>query len=238
MHRTDKERPRKEFQIKVPVESVALFRAATSAMVGNANETLFWEDRWLDGFTVCELAPGIYSRISKRIRRTRTVAEAVQSNTWAGDIGPDIEQGMLTEFLHLWSRITAFRVDEDAQDSLSWSWEKEGQFSARSSYAAKFMGLEVSPIAPFTWVSKAPMQCHFFAWLALKNRCWTADGLAKRGLPHLEACSLCDQQEETMDHLLVTFPFAKQVWHWISVATGRSEFSTRNDEILGEWCIQ
>ncbi|KAE8770798.1 hypothetical protein D1007_57394 [Hordeum vulgare] len=38
------------------------------------------------------MAPGIYSRISKRIRKNRTVAEVVQSNTWAGDIGLDIEQ--------------------------------------------------------------------------------------------------------------------------------------------------
>jgi hypothetical protein len=30
----------------------------------------------------------------------------------------------------------------------------------------------------------APPPCKMFIWLVLKNRVWTADRLAKRGLPH------------------------------------------------------
>lgn len=45
--------------------------------------------------------------------------------------------------------------------------------------------------------------CKFFLWLAENNRCWTADRLAKRGLPHPEACPLCDQVDETHQHILI-----------------------------------
>jgi hypothetical protein len=41
------------------------------------------------------------------------------------------------------------------------------------------------------------------------EKCWTADRLALRGLDHPEECPLCDQDDETIDHLLV---FAKQFW--------------------------
>jgi hypothetical protein len=34
------------------------------------------------------------------------------------------------------------------------------------------------------------------------HRCWMADHLAKRGLPHSEACPFCDQEEETIQHIL------------------------------------
>lgn len=51
--------------------------------------------------------------------------------------------------------------------------------------------------------------CKFFMWLVTNNRCWTADRLAKRGLPH-EICQLCDQEEETIDHLLVSCVFTQQ----------------------------
>ena len=47
----------------------------------------------------------------------------------------------------------------------------------------------------WTW---APKECLFFLRLAAHGRCWTADWLAKKGLPHLSHCPLCDQEEETI----------------------------------------
>jgi hypothetical protein len=50
------------------------------------------------------------------------------------------------------------------------------------------------------------------------NRCWTADMLAKRGLPHPDQCPLRDQVEETINFsLLVSFVVARQVWFNLSV---------------------
>jgi hypothetical protein len=40
----------------------------------------------------------------------------------------------------------------------------------------------------------------------------TADRLAKRGLPHPDKCPLCDQEEETIQHLLTSCVTARQVW--------------------------
>jgi hypothetical protein len=44
----------------------------------------------------------------------------------------------------------------------------------------------------------------FFIWLVAQNRCWTADRLAKRGLNHPNKCPLCDQNAESINHLLVS----------------------------------
>jgi hypothetical protein len=49
--------------------------------------------------------------------------------------------------------------------------------------------------------------------LARQDRCWTAERLARRGLPHHPRCLLCDQLPETMRHHLIDCPFVKQVWH-------------------------
>jgi hypothetical protein len=38
------------------------------------------------------------------------------------------------------------------------------------------------------------------------------DRLARRGLPHPIHCPLCDQQYETINHLLVGCSFARQLW--------------------------
>ena len=58
----------------------------------------------------------------------------------------------------------------------------------------------------------APEKCKTFIWLAIRNRCWTADRLQKRGLPHPDHCPLCDQEEETVQHILTTCVFARQFW--------------------------
>jgi hypothetical protein len=62
------------------------------------------------------------------------------------------------------------------------------------------------------WKTWAPANCKFFIWLAINNRCWTSDQLAKRGLPHQAACPLCDQDVETINHILVSCVFAREVW--------------------------
>jgi hypothetical protein len=48
-------------------------------------------------------------------------------------------------------------------------------------------------------------------WLAIRNRCWTADQLQIRGLPHPDHCPLCDQ-EENVQHILNTCVFTHQFW--------------------------
>ena len=50
-------------------------------------------------------------------------------------------------------------------------------------------------------------------WLSLITRVWTADRLAKRGLNHPEKCPLCDQEDETIAHLLVTCSFSSEFWY-------------------------
>jgi hypothetical protein len=52
-------------------------------------------------------------------------------------------------------------------------------------------------------------------WLVAHDRCWTADRLAKRGMPHPAQCPLCDQEEENINHLLVSCVFARQFWFFL-----------------------
>jgi hypothetical protein len=57
-----------------------------------------------------------------------------------------------------------------------------------------------------------PGKCKFLMWLIAHHRCWTANRFARKGLPHPEHCPFCDQEEETINHLLLHYVFARQVW--------------------------
>jgi hypothetical protein len=52
------------------------------------------------------------------------------------------------------------------------------------------------------------------------GRRWTADQLAKEGLPNPQRCLLCDQDEETLNHLLVSCVFTREVWFNILRSVG------------------
>jgi hypothetical protein len=68
------------------------------------------------------------------------------------------------------------------------------------------------------------------------NRCWTSDKLAKRGMDHPECCPLCDQQDETINHLLVSCVFARQVWAGLLQQVDLLELVPQpHDEVFEDW---
>ena len=73
-------------------------------------------------------------------------------------------------------------------------------------------------------------------WTVAHNRCWTADRLARRGLNHPPMCPLCDQVGETIDHLLVSCVFTRQLWFSILQMFGLQAVAPQlNDQFFIDW---
>lgn len=70
----------------------------------------------------------------------------------------------------------------------------------------------------------------------MRNRCWTSDRLARRGLPHQATCPFCSQQVETINHILLTCVFARTLWLWIWDALGEPGNAPGTEDELVEWC--
>jgi hypothetical protein len=80
------------------------------------------------------------------------------------------------------------------------------------------------------WNTWAPPKCWFFIWLVAHSKCWTADCLARRGMPRPKCCPLCDQEEETINHLLVGCVFAREFWSLLLQQVGLQALSPRPTE--------
>jgi hypothetical protein len=52
----DSNRAWSELDLQFSSDERAQFFASTSMKVGNGSKALFWEDRWINGCGVCELA--------------------------------------------------------------------------------------------------------------------------------------------------------------------------------------
>ncbi|GJN37197.1 hypothetical protein PR202_gb26125 [Eleusine coracana subsp. coracana] len=204
--------------------------------IGDGTRTLFWEDRWLHGQRVVNIAPRLYLVVAKRIIKKRTVAEALNEHLWLRDARGASSVGELREFFALWDIIQDVVLQPEAEDRHYWRLCSSGKYSAKSAYLHLFSG--ATQFGPWerTWQTWAPSKCKFFLWLVAHDRCWTADRLARRGLEHPEKCVLCDQEQETINHLLIACPFARQ-YRFMSLAqVGLKALAPQpTDLIFDEW---
>lgn len=104
------------FQIQVPDQVRALFSVAMSTEVGDGSQTLFWEDRWLHGQRIADIAPQLYSVVDKRNRKRRTVSEALYEHLWLQDARRASAVGALGEFLELWDITWDFQLQPNVED--------------------------------------------------------------------------------------------------------------------------
>jgi hypothetical protein len=129
------------------------------------------------------------------------------------------------------------KIELSIEDDIHiWRFDKTGKFSSKSAYRAFFNGAIKFEPWKRLWKTWSPAKCKVFLWLAIRNRCCTADKLAKRNLPHPEKCALCDQEEETAQHVLVGCAFAIEFWFRVFSPLGLSaSVPNPSDQIFAEW---
>lgn len=81
--RTDTTKAWAGLDLQFDAEECAFFFASTTMQLGNGTVALFWEDRWIGGRSVHEIAPLLYACIPKRHRKLRTVVDGLGDNRWA-----------------------------------------------------------------------------------------------------------------------------------------------------------
>ena len=210
-----------------------------ASKIGDGNTTLFWRDRWLHGHRIEELAPHIFTMIPKRTTNRRTVADALLNSRWVHDLQGIFSWQVLQEFLLLSVVISSVTVQSGVPDRHFWRLSASGQYSAKSAYDATFQGSILFDAWERSWKTWAPPKCSFFLWLVAHNRCWTADRLAKRNLPHLSLYLLCEQEEENINHLLVKCVFARQFWFILLQRVGLATLAPQpSTSSFDEWWRQ
>ena len=161
---------------------------------------------------MADFAPELYHAIPKRVAKRLTVCQALSNRCWISDIKGALTVQVLAGYLHIWDLVEGAVLQPDTPDKHVWRLSSSGCYSSKSAYNTMFVGtIKFSPWKRI-WKTWAPANCKFFIWLAINNRCWTSDRLAKCGLPHQAACPFCNQAPETINHLLSSCVLAREVW--------------------------
>jgi hypothetical protein len=234
--KTEPQHPGSALDIQVPGHVRAFFSVAISTNVGKGESTVFWTDCWLQGRKIAGLAPLLFAAIPQARRKRYTVQQAFQNHTWTADIQGVVTIEIIVEYIQMWELLLDIQLQPEVEDTHVWRLSANGKYSAKSGYDHLFMGATIFKPCERIWKSWAPPKCHFFLWLAAHKRCWTADRLACRGLPHPDKCPLCDQEDENIDHLLVSCVFSRQVWYYVLRQVDLHSLSRQpTDLVFDDW---
>ena len=120
----------------------------------------------------------------------------------------------MTEYLFLWNTLRDFQLN-DQPDKTIWRWTQDGTYSVKSAYNMLHAGSTPLLGHKLIWKTWAPLRIKIFLWLAFKRRHWTWDRRTRHGLEARELCYLCDQGQETIDHIIAACPFSREVWFYV-----------------------
>jgi hypothetical protein len=195
--------------------------------VCDGRSTLFWRDRWLMGQRLEDLASHVHALVPFRIANKRTVVEAFDDMSWVRDLRSSVTWEIISDFLTLWAAISDVVLHAGVPDKHVWRFSSSCQYSVKSAYELLFSGSTSFGAYERIWKTWVPAKCGFL-WLVMHNRCWTADRLAKRGLPHPAFLPI--------HHLLVSCVFSRQFWFLLLQKLGLPTLSPGNDESnFDEW---
>ena len=215
-----------------------LFAACTTITLGDGKRTTFWHSRWLQGCRPKDIAPNLF-KISRP--KNRTVAAALERNTWIRDIrrAGGLTFSHVQELLKIWEMLRNTQLIPNQEDQIKWKLTSTGMYTVASTYRAQFLGnIKVKKPQAF-WKTWAPPKCKFFAWLVTRNRVWTSDKLQRRGWPHNPSCPLCRSAPETALHLLADCRFTIRLWSqiasWIAQPTIHPQQWRPSDDTIQRW---
>jgi hypothetical protein len=207
-----------------------------STNVGNGESTLFWTGCWLQGRKIKDLAPLLFAAIPQARRKRCIVQQAFQNHTWTANIQGVVTIEIIVEYIQLWELLLDIQLQPEVEDTHFWRLSTNEKYSTKLGYDHLFMGATLFKPCERIWKSWAPPKCRFFLWFAAHKHCWTADRLTHQGLPHPDKCPLCDQEDENIDHLLVSCVFSRQVWYYMLRQVGLHSLAPQpTDLVFDNW---
>jgi hypothetical protein len=110
---------------------------------------------------------------------------------WISNIKRDATLAVphIREYLRRWEHLDGVQLIEENEDSIVWNLTSNGEYSSASAYEAQFFGATLTCFNKLVWKNWAPPKVKFFAWLAIRNRLWTAGRLEKKRMGKLQPLS-------------------------------------------------
>ena len=181
----------------------------------DGSRVLFWHDFWCVDRPLKNLFPDLFRMARLKYVKVQEVV------SWNGDISHwnltfvrslnDWEEDNICNLLAL---LASKEVFPQGNDEIVLPLNYKGSFSLKSFCSTQFEALNGRDfVAKSIWKSKAPTKVCFFAWVATIGKIHMEDMLKRRNFSGPSRCSMCLEEEETVDHLLVPCRWVSSLWY-------------------------
>ncbi|KAJ0824439.1 putative reverse transcriptase zinc-binding domain-containing protein [Helianthus annuus] len=194
--------------------------------IGNGDKTMFWIDVWTGDKPLRENYPHLYEIAKNKRAKVEDNHKRINGGVmwdWAWAKIPSTEQEK-KEAEELMAILSQTNLSRNS-DRWVWKGENDQEFSVKEVRITLSRSIDLNePPDNYFWNNWAAQKCSMFVWRAVKGRIPTATQLRERGVPIPSGrCRLCDNEEETPDHVLVRCREAKGVWEqigqWVKLQT-------------------
>lgn len=184
-------------------------------VIGNGKSTSVWIDKWLfDGHRRRPMNSQIMIDIKLKV------------NQLIDPISQNWNLNMLRD-LFPWKDIQIILKLHpllDREDSYCWALTSNGLYSVKSGYElisrkvhhSLFCEAEtnpsLNPLFVSVWKMKTAPKIKVFLWKALRGAIAVEDRLRTRGIQIEDGCLMCQEANESINHILFQCPLARQVW--------------------------
>ncbi|CAN0901853.1 Putative ribonuclease H protein At1g65750, partial [Linum grandiflorum] len=193
---------------------------------GRGLNTSFWHDSWVRGEV--ESLKSSYPRVfAASIDKEACIADIFcrDDRSWNLQLNVSLRGGAATELFELRLLLDSLSGDMLARDveGLHWPLENSSSFTVRSMYShlatQRFRGLPDFPTNRI-WLQMVPSKICCFLWLCCTGKIATLDVLKQKGWSLANRCFLCEQDEESTNHLFLHCNFSSQIWNHFALKMG------------------
>ena len=183
-------------------EGFPIFEKGVCWSASKNSKLNFWGDKWVKGNSLRSLVEGPLTQDEAKL----TTDDMFQDGSWRWDfISFDLPNEVKEKIY-----ATPMQIFGDRKDSLLWKSSLDGDFSMTLAYASNFTAENNPQIFMGNWVWKVDIwpKISSFLWLCHHNSVPVRQVVAACGINCDTTCPLCNNQEETILHLLRDCPFA------------------------------
>ncbi|KAL7604491.1 hypothetical protein Lser_V15G17384 [Lactuca serriola] len=175
---------------------------------------LFWKDVWCGNTPFHLRFPHLY--LLETVKCCNLVDRMSSSRfSWRWKQEPS-KPNELHELLQMYKDIEELGSFENSSFGFQFEMNESGEYKVnlmRKMIDSKLISYKGHKIC---WSKLIPLKVRCFVWRASMGRILVAESLAIRGIQHShQICSLCNNDSESVDRILVNYEFAKEVQAWI-----------------------
>lgn len=179
----------------------------THWLIRNGETPRFWLDNWMGHSKLRNLIEG-------PLHENDMVLKV--KDFWDNNNNQDFSVSSFDIPLHICNIIQATLrpINSVLNDSPSWNYSPNGQFTSRSAYLI-FLSLPLTRTTPnwnWLWKSHTLPQVKTFLWLAFHDLLSTKNQLFKRHILSKDSCPLCLSSAESTIHILRDCPYTSTIW--------------------------